>query len=135
MKKLAFCFFISIFTFGFTFAQKSNNKKSEKFYTKNWKVVKTDNSSKWEKTKPKKNLSTNSSLYSTKPKSINTSRSLSSKSKKQKGFRYPSSASNASKKDIIPVKLNAPVVKKSTVNKSVRVSSQKPKLFSNKKKN
>lgn len=135
MKKFTFCFFISIFTFGFTFSQKSNNKKSEKFYSKNWKVVKTDNSSKWEKTKPKKNLSTNSSLYSTKPRSINSSRSLSSKSKKQKGFRYPTSVSNTSKKDVVPVKLNAPVVKKSTVNKSVRVSSQKPKLFSNKKKN
>ena len=93
MKKFSLFMILFFFAVGLSFGQRSNAKESEKFYTKNWKVVKGDKNSSWSSLKPVEKFNTNRS--SSKSKVINSS-TVSYKPRKTKKSTYPSTSSNNS---------------------------------------
>ena len=105
---------------------------NEKFYTKNWKVVKGDKNSSWSSLKPVEKVNTNRS--SSKSKVINSS-TVSYKPRKTKKSTYPSTSSNNSLKNTSVKKSGALTKKRSTLTKSNRISSEKKKLFKSNKEN
>ena len=131
MKKISVLFIVLIFTVGFSYAQKS--AKSEKFYSKNWRVIKPSDNSSWSSLKPKpKNIKSNI-VSSSKSKALDLSNSH-SKPKKIVQSNYP----NSSKKNLSTrgsVNSGSLLIKKISVNKSFRSSKEKKKLFSERKNN
>ena len=131
MKKISVLFVVLMFTVSFSYAQKS--AKSEKFYSKNWRVIKPSDNSSWSSLKPKpKNIKSNI-VSSSKSKALDLSNSH-SKPKKIVQSNYP----NSSKKNLSTrgsVNSGSLLIKKISVNKSFRSSKEKKKLFSERKNN
>tara|TARA_B100001758_G_scaffold83309_1_gene70857 strand:- start:2266 stop:2664 length:399 start_codon:yes stop_codon:yes gene_type:complete len=132
MKKFSLFMILFFFAVGLSFGQRSNAKESEKFYTKNWKVVKDDKNSSWSSLKPVEKVNTNRS--SSNPKAMNSS-TVSYKPRKIKKSTYPSTLSNNSLKNRSVKKSGTLTKRRSTLTKSNRVSPDKKKLFKSNKEN
>lgn len=130
MKKIGVLFVFLFLSIGFTFAQKSNIDRSEKFYSKNWKSLKTNSNSAWSNLKPSKKDNTINSSKSSSISSID----LKSKSRKINKKTYPNS-SNKTLLNRTPSKAGKLLTKKSTINSSKRLPAVKKKLFSARKQN
>lgn len=137
MKKISAFILLLLFSVNTSFAQKSKTDKSEKFYSKNWKIVKSDDKQivksndnpSWSSLKPDKKAVTKVNS-SSKSKVINSVKSH-SKSTKTKKSTYPSAINNTltnrgAKKSGSLKKV------KTTSLKSIRKPIDKKKLFSKK---
>jgi len=137
MKKISAFILLLLFSVSTSFAQKSKTDKSEKFYSKNWKIVKSDDKQivksndnpSWSSLKPDKKAVTKVNS-SSKSKVINSVKSH-SKSTKTKKSTYPSAINNTltnrgAKKSGSLKKV------KTTSLKSIRKPIGKKKLFSKK---
>ena len=137
MKKISAFILLLLFSVSTSFAQKSKTDKSEKFYSKNWKIVKSDDKQivksddnpSWSSLKPDKKAVTKVNS-SSKSKVINSVKSH-SKSTKTKKSTYPSAINNTltnrgAKKSGSLKKV------KTTSLKSIRKPIDKKKLFSKK---
>ncbi|MDA9685572.1 hypothetical protein N9T93_01275, partial [Flavobacteriaceae bacterium] len=116
MKKIGVLFVFLFLSIGFTFAQKPNIDRSEKFYSKNWKSLKTNSNSAWSNLKPSKKDNTINSSKSSSISSID----LKSKSRKINKKTYPNS-SNKTLLNKTPSKAGKLLTKKSTINSSKRL--------------
>jgi hypothetical protein len=128
MKKISAFIVLLLFSVSISFAQKSKTDKSEKFYSKNWKIVKSDDNPSWSSLKPDKRAVTR--VNSSKSKVINSVNSH-SKSTKTKKSTYPSTINNTltnrgAKKSCSLKKA------RTTTLKSIRKPIDKKKLFSKK---
>ena len=128
MKKLSAFTILFLLSISFSFAQKSN---TEKFYSKNWKITKSDNNSPWsslesnKKTLPVANTS--------KSRVIKSSNRHSTSSKINKST-YPNSINNTVT-NRSPKKSGILKKEKVTSLKYNKQSSKKKTLFSKRKKN
>lgn len=130
MKKISLFFVFLFLSISFTYAQEPNIDRSEKFYSKNWKSVKTKSNSTWSNLKPSKKKNT---INSSKSSLISTA-DLKSKSRKLNKKTYPNS-SNKTLLNRTPSKAGKLLTKKSTINRSKRLPTEKKKLFPTKKQN
>jgi hypothetical protein len=128
MKKISAVIFLLLFSVSISFAQKSKTDKSEKFYSKNWKIVKSDDNPSWSSLKPDKRAVTR--VNSSKSKVINSVNSH-SKSTKTKKSTYPSTINNTLTNR--GAKKSGSLKKaRTTTLKSIRKPIDKKKLFSKK---
>ena len=136
MKKISVFILLLLFSVSTSFAQKSKTDKSEKFYSKNWKIVKSDDKQivksddnpSWSSLKPDKRAVTK--VNSSKSKVINSVNSH-SKSTKTKKSTYPSAINNTLTNR--GAKKSGSLKKaRTTTLKSIRNSIDKKKLFSKK---
>jgi|TARA_B110000196_G_scaffold58134_1_gene48230 hypothetical protein len=128
MKKISAFIFLLLFSVSISFAQKSKTDKSEKFYSKNWKIVKSDDNPSWSSLKPDKRAVTR--VNSSKSKVINSVNSH-SKSTKTKKSTYPSTINNTLTNR--GAKKSGSLKKaRTTTLKSIRKPIDKKKLFSKK---
>jgi|TARA_B110000093_G_C12581212_1_gene250061 hypothetical protein len=128
MKKISAFIFLLLFSVSISFAQKSKTDKSEKFYSKNWKIVKSDDNPSWSSLKPDKRAVTR--VNSSKSKVINSVNSH-SKSTKTKKSTYPSAINNTLTNR--GAKKSGSLKKaRTTTLKSIRKPIDKKKLFSKK---
>ena len=136
MKKISTFILLLLFSVSTSFAQKSKTDKSEKFYSKNWKIVKSDDNPSWSSLKPdkKKNFFYHkravTRVNSSKSKVINSVNSH-SKSTKTKKSTYPSAINNTLTNR--GAKKSGSLKKaRTTTLKSIRKPIDKKKLFSKK---
>mgnify|MGYP006154722195 FL=1 len=128
MKKISTFILLLLFSVSTSFAQKSKTDKSEKFYSKNWKIVKSDDNPSWSSLKPDKRAVTR--VNSSKSKVINSVNSH-SKSTKTKKSTYPSAINNTLTNR--GAKKSGSLKKaRTTTLKSIRKPIDKKKLFSKK---
>ncbi|MFQ3351102.1 MAG: hypothetical protein ACI914_000342 [Candidatus Marivariicella framensis] len=128
MKKISAFIVLLLFSVSISFAQKSKTDKSEKFYSKNWKIVKSDDNPSWSSLKPDKRAVTR--VNSSKSKVINSVNSH-SKSTKTKKSTYPSTINNTLTNR--GAKKSGSLKKaRTTTLKSIRKPIDKKKLFSKK---
>lgn len=136
MKKISVFILLLLFSVSTSFAQKSKTDKSEKFYSKNWKIVKSDDKQivksddnpSWSSLKPDKRAVTK--VNSSKSKVINSVNSH-SESTKTKKSTYPSAINNTLTNR--GAKKSGSLKKaRTTTLKSIRNSIDKKKLFSKK---
>jgi hypothetical protein len=128
MKKISAFILLLLFSVSISFAQKSKTDKSEKFYSKNWKIVKSDDNPSWSSLKPDKRAVTR--VNSSKSKVINSVNSH-SKSTKTKKSTYPSAINNTLTNR--GAKKSGSLKKaRTTTLKSIRKPIDKKKLFSKK---
>jgi hypothetical protein len=128
MKKISAFIVLLLFSVSISFAQKSKTDKSEKFYSKNWKIVKSDDNPSWSSLKPDKRAVTR--VNSSKSKVINSVNSH-SKSTKTKKSTYPSAINNTLTNR--GAKKSGSLKKaRTTTLKSIRKPIDKKKLFSKK---
>ena len=128
MKKISAFIVLLLFSVSISFAQKSKTDKSEKFYSKNWKIVKSDDNPSWSSLKPDKRAVTR--VNSSKSKVINSVNSH-SKSTKTKKSTYPSTINNTLTNR--GAKKSGSLKKERTTTlKSIRKPIDKKKLFSKK---
>ena len=136
MKKISAFIVLLLFSVSISFAQKSKTDKSEKFYSKNWKIVKSDDKQivksednpSWSSLKPDKRAVTR--VNSSKSKVINSVNSH-SKSTKTKKSTYPSTINNTLTNR--GAKKSGSLKKaRTTTLKSIRKPIDKKKLFSKK---
>jgi len=128
MKKISAFILLLLFSVSISFAQKSKTDKSEKFYSKNWKIVKSDDNPSWSSLKPDKRAVTR--VNSSKSKVINSVNSH-SKSTKTKKSTYPSTINNTLTNR--GAKKSGSLKKaRTTTLKSIRKPIDKKKLFSKK---
>jgi hypothetical protein len=128
MKKISAFIVLLLYSVSISFAQKSKTDKSEKFYSKNWKIVKSDDNPSWSSLKPDKRAVTR--VNSSKSKVINSVNSH-SKSTKTKKSTYPSAINNTLTNR--GAKKSGSLKKaRTTTLKSIRKPIDKKKLFSKK---
>jgi len=128
MKKLITFTFVLLLSVSFSFAQKSNN---EKFYSKNWRIVKSENGSSWSSLKS--NKKTTPEVNSSKSRVINSHNNHSTASKTSKST-YPKSINNTLT-NRSPKKSGTLKKERVTSLKYNKKSSEKKTLFSKRKEN
>ena len=137
MKKISAFILLLLFSVSTSFAQKSKTDKSEKFYSKNWKIVKSDDKQivksndnpSWSSLKPDKKAVTKVNS-SSKSKVINSVKSH-SKSTKTKKSTYPSAINNTLTNRGANKSGSLKKVRTTSL-KSIRKPIDKKKLFSKK---
>lgn len=137
MKKISAFILLLLFSVNTSFAQKSKTDKSEKFYSKNWKIVKSDDKQivksndnpSWSSLKPDKKAVTKVNS-SSKSKVINSVKSH-SKSTKTKKSTYPSAINNTLTNRGANKSGSLKKVRTTSL-KSIRKPIDKKKLFSKK---